>query len=144
MDFDGSCKDRIAGCLRRWEDHPSQEPGSRGGFRLLHNALEVFLDGVFAQIEAIGDFFVSEAEHQIDNHQQRALLQFRNQMVLASTTCCTHSVPFMVTPFGGGEGVKFYFGQRIRVPLRAMHTASRGGTEEDRKASTIMASRRKT
>ena len=54
--------------MQSGENHPSQEAGSRGGFRFLHDALEVFLNGVIAQVKAVGDFLVGEAEHEIDDH----------------------------------------------------------------------------
>ena len=35
----------------------------------MHNPLEMFLDGVFAQIHSVGDLLIGEAEHEInDNH----------------------------------------------------------------------------
>jgi hypothetical protein len=35
----------------------------------MHNSLEMFLDGVFAQIHSVGDLFVGESEHEIyDDH----------------------------------------------------------------------------
>jgi len=55
--------------LRRREDHAGQEACAGRGFRFMHNPLEMFLDGVFAQIHSVGDLLVGESEHEInDDH----------------------------------------------------------------------------
>ena len=55
--------------LRCRENHASQEACSGGGFRFMHNPLEMFFDGVFAQIEPARDFFIGKSEHEInDDH----------------------------------------------------------------------------
>ena len=55
------------GLLRRWENHAGQEACPCRGFGFVHDALEVFFHGVFAQIHAVGDFLVGEAEHEVDD-----------------------------------------------------------------------------
>ena len=61
--------------MRGGKDHPGQEAGSCGCFCLLHDPFEMFLDGVLAESEAIGDFFVGKAQHQIDDHHLFALCE---------------------------------------------------------------------
>ena len=62
-------RDTWDGHLRCREDHAGQEACSGGGFRFMHNPLEMFFDGVFAQIHSAGDLLVGESEHEInDDH----------------------------------------------------------------------------
>ena len=55
--------------------HSGQEPGSRGGFRFVHDAFEVFLHRVLTQIQTVRDFLIGKTEHEIDDHHLLALRQ---------------------------------------------------------------------
>lgn len=69
--FDSYCsrKDVRDDLLRCRENHASQEACAGRGFCFMHNSLEMFLDGVFAQKHSVGDLFVGETEHEInDDH----------------------------------------------------------------------------
>ena len=62
-------KGRVGWPLRCREDHAGQEACAGRGFCFMHNPLEMFLDGVFAQIHSAGDLLVGEAEHEVnDDH----------------------------------------------------------------------------
>lgn len=55
--------------LRCRENHASQEACAGRGFCFMHDSLEMFLDGVFTQMHSVGNFFVGETEHKInDDH----------------------------------------------------------------------------
>jgi len=71
MVFDScrSRKDVRNDLLRCRENHASQEACAGRGFCFMHNSLEMFLDGVFAQMHSVGDLLVGESEHEInDDH----------------------------------------------------------------------------
>ena len=53
--------------LRGRENHASQEACPGRGFCFMHNSLEMLLDGVFTQMHSVGDLFVGETEHEINN-----------------------------------------------------------------------------
>jgi hypothetical protein len=76
----GSCR---PGSLWRREDHPGQKAGSSRGFSFVHNLLQMFLYGVFAQIHAVGNFLAREAKHEIDDDH---LLPLR-QMIALLNVC---------------------------------------------------------
>lgn len=51
------------------EDHASQKPCSGGGLGFMHDPFKMFFDGVFAQMDAVCDFFIGKTEHEInDDH----------------------------------------------------------------------------
>ena len=62
-----SRKDARDEFLRRRENHASQEACPGGGFCFMHNSLEMLLDGIFTQMHSVGDLFVGETEHEINN-----------------------------------------------------------------------------
>ena len=71
MMFDSfrSRKDVRDDLLRCRENHASQEACAGRGSSFMHNSLEMLLDGVFTQMHSVGDFFVGETEHEInDDH----------------------------------------------------------------------------
>ena len=62
-------KDAREDLLRCRENHASQEACAGRGFCFMHNSLEMLLDGVFTQMHSVGDLFVGETEHEInDDH----------------------------------------------------------------------------
>ena len=64
-----SGKDARDGLLRRRENHASQEACSGGGLGFVHDPFEMLLDGVFAQVNPVRDFFIGKSEHEInDDH----------------------------------------------------------------------------
>ena len=62
-----SRKDVRDDLLRCRKNHASQETCAGRGFCFMHNSLEMFLDGVFAQMHSVGNLFVCESEHEINN-----------------------------------------------------------------------------
>lgn len=69
FDSNRSGKDVRDDPLRCRENHASQEACAGRGFCFMHNSLEMFLDGVFAQMHSVGDLLVGESEHKInDDH----------------------------------------------------------------------------
>lgn len=64
-----SRKDARDEFLRRRENHASQEACPGSGFCFVHNSFEMLLDGVFTQMHSVGDLFVGETEHEVnDDH----------------------------------------------------------------------------
>ena len=62
-------KDAWDGPLRCRENHASQEACSGGGLGFVHDPFEMLLDGVFAQVNPVRDFFIGKSEHEInDDH----------------------------------------------------------------------------
>ena len=47
--------------LRCRKDNPSQKSCARVGLGLVHDPFKMFLHGVFAEIEPVGDFFVGKS-----------------------------------------------------------------------------------
>jgi len=74
-----SRKDARDELLRCRENHARQEACAGCGFCFMHNSLEMFLDGVFTEMHSVGDLFVGETEHEInDDH----LLTFGQMIAL--------------------------------------------------------------
>ena len=85
-------KGSVGWLLRCREDHATHEARAGCGFCFMHNPLQMFLDGILAEIHSSGDFFVGKSELEVNDDHLFAFSQ-----VIESLDVCVGAFELVLT-----------------------------------------------